>query len=259
MFIKEYFVVNGSITIALAQTNPIRGDIERNLAKHLGCISESASHGADVVVFPELSITGYEPDLLASLALSRSSSVVSELVNAAIRARVIIIVGIPLANDGKKPYIASLIAFPSGKQVFYRKQYLHETEDSFATAGSANFSFSCNGFTLYHGICADFSNEQHWKDASLAKADIYLSSALISTSGLEPDFELLSERAKMNSLNVVLVNSVGVTGGWNAAGGSGVWNSYGHHALSASDDECIVLCRISNSGVSGEAINITKS
>ncbi|MGL5674778.1 MAG: carbon-nitrogen hydrolase family protein, partial [Plesiomonas shigelloides] len=126
---------------ALAQTNPIRGDIERNLAKHLGCISESASHGADVVVFPELSITGYEPDLLASLALSRSSSVVSELLNAAIRARVIIIAGIPLANDGRKPYIASLIAFPSGKKVFYRKQYLHETEDSFATAGSANFIF----------------------------------------------------------------------------------------------------------------------
>ncbi len=115
MFIKEYFVVNGSITIALAQTNPIRGDIERNLAKHIGCISESASHGADVVVFPELSITGYEPDLLAALALSRSSSVVSELVNAAIRAGVIIIAGIPLANNGKKPYIASLIAFPSGK------------------------------------------------------------------------------------------------------------------------------------------------
>ncbi|MDA1379579.1 hypothetical protein PCI56_06490 [Plesiomonas shigelloides subsp. oncorhynchi] len=111
---------------------------------------------------------------------------------------------------------------------------------------------------MYHGICADFSNEQHWKDATIAKADIYLSSALISKSGLQQDFELLSERAKMNSLNVVLANSVGVTGGWNAAGGSGVWNSDGYHTLSASDNECIVLCRISNSGVSGEVINITK-
>ncbi|MGL6002922.1 MAG: carbon-nitrogen hydrolase family protein [Plesiomonas sp.] len=259
MSIKEYFVVNGSITIALAQTHPLKGDIEHNLSKHLGYISESASHGADIVIFPELSITGYEPDLLASLALSPSSSVVSDLVNAAIKCKIIVIAGIPLANDDEKPYIASLIAFPSGKKVFYRKQYLHESEESFYSAGSENFSFSCNGFTLYHGICADFSNEQHWNDARIASADIYLSSVLISKNGLESDFELLSERAKLNRLNVALVNSVGITGGWNSAGCSGAWNSDGHHVLSATDDECIVLCIISNSGVSGEAINITKS
>ena len=52
---------------------------------------------------------------------------------------------------------------------------------------------------------------------------------------------------------------LGLQAGGMPQGGSGAWNSDGHHALSASDDECIVLCRISNSSVSGEAINITKS
>ncbi len=51
--------------IALAQTNPIIGDIERNIAKACEFISRARSEGAELVVFGELSIVGYPPrDLL---------------------------------------------------------------------------------------------------------------------------------------------------------------------------------------------------
>ena len=48
--------------IALAQINPTVGDIAANAAKHARFIEDARSAGASVVVFPELSITGYPPN-----------------------------------------------------------------------------------------------------------------------------------------------------------------------------------------------------
>src|SRR3954470_9523441 len=51
--------------IALAQINPTVGDIAGNVAKHIDFITRAKAGGANLVVFPELSVTGYPPkDLL---------------------------------------------------------------------------------------------------------------------------------------------------------------------------------------------------
>src|SRR4051812_39859482 len=51
--------------IAMAQINPTVGDIVANVAKIVEFSARAASQGADLVVFPEMSITGYPPkDLL---------------------------------------------------------------------------------------------------------------------------------------------------------------------------------------------------
>jgi len=57
------------LTIALAQTTARLGDPEANLEKHLAWIEDARSQGADLVVFPELSLTGYVlQDLTSSVA-----------------------------------------------------------------------------------------------------------------------------------------------------------------------------------------------
>jgi predicted amidohydrolase len=60
--------------IAAAQTKPIKGDIEKNIASHLKLIDETIKHKVDAVFFPELSITGYEPELAATLATTEHDS-----------------------------------------------------------------------------------------------------------------------------------------------------------------------------------------
>jgi predicted amidohydrolase len=45
--------------IALAQIATVNGEIENNLAIHLQLISEAMTRGADLIIFPELSLTGY--------------------------------------------------------------------------------------------------------------------------------------------------------------------------------------------------------
>src|ERR1700728_3410163 len=54
--------------IGVAQTRPFKGDILRNIETHLRLIELARKAKAEVIVFPELSITGYEPELAAGLA-----------------------------------------------------------------------------------------------------------------------------------------------------------------------------------------------
>lgn len=51
-----------SRSIAIAQTCLVAGDVQANLDEHVGLARLSAAEGAEVVVFPELSLTGYHPD-----------------------------------------------------------------------------------------------------------------------------------------------------------------------------------------------------
>jgi NAD+ synthase (glutamine-hydrolysing) len=56
--------------LAVVQMDTKLGDLEANLEKHLAFIAQASSQGADVVVFPELSLTGYSlQDLAADVAL----------------------------------------------------------------------------------------------------------------------------------------------------------------------------------------------
>jgi predicted amidohydrolase len=60
--------------IAAAQGVSVRGDIPRNITTHSTAIATAAMQGVSVLVFPELSLTGYEPDLAAELAMTPSDS-----------------------------------------------------------------------------------------------------------------------------------------------------------------------------------------
>ena len=57
------------IKIGLAQINTRLGVVQANLEKHLSMIREARVQGVDLIVFPELSLTGYVlQDLAATVA-----------------------------------------------------------------------------------------------------------------------------------------------------------------------------------------------
>ena len=66
--------------IAAAQIPSVRGAIEENIATHTAAIAAAARNGVTVLVFPELSLTGYEPDLAAELAMTAADSRLAPLV-----------------------------------------------------------------------------------------------------------------------------------------------------------------------------------
>jgi len=67
--------------IHLAQVEPTLGNVERNLALHVESVGAARAAGADVVLFPELSLTGYFlKDQTAEVALAREAAPVRALV-----------------------------------------------------------------------------------------------------------------------------------------------------------------------------------
>ena len=57
------------LSIALAQINTVLGNVQRNLDKHMAYIDQAQSNGADLLIFPELSLTGYVlQDLVPTVA-----------------------------------------------------------------------------------------------------------------------------------------------------------------------------------------------
>jgi len=73
-----------AIGVALAQIAPVLGHRERNLALHLEQIEAARGLGADLVVFPELSLTGYfVRDMVPDVAIHRSAPEIRRLIEAA--------------------------------------------------------------------------------------------------------------------------------------------------------------------------------
>src|SRR5262245_63543126 len=85
--------------IALAQVNVVVGDLEGNRERIVGLTADAREQGADVVVFPELAVTGYPPeDLLlrpAFVAAARTS--LGEIARAC--TGITALVGVPLFED----------------------------------------------------------------------------------------------------------------------------------------------------------------
>ena len=64
----------GRFTVAAAQVSPRLGDVEANVALYEKTIAEARGRGADLVVFPELSLTGYMlRDMVSTVALRLDS------------------------------------------------------------------------------------------------------------------------------------------------------------------------------------------
>src|ERR1700749_1125514 len=120
--------------ICVAQTRPVRGDIESNIDGHKKLIDLSVAHGAAAIVFPELSMTGYEPELSNELATNQDDARFDAFQKIADDRSLTIGVGVPTKN-GERVYISTVIFRPRGSRQTYSKRYLHPDEEKFFTAG----------------------------------------------------------------------------------------------------------------------------
>ncbi|MFH0861874.1 MAG: NAD+ synthase [Candidatus Altiarchaeota archaeon] len=115
--------------IGLAQLNPTVGDLDGNLAK-MGAALEKSS-GADLVVFPELFLTGYPPkDLLQNKGFfKRSQKAVREALRLTAKTEKHILFGAPVSVDGSL-YNGAILA-GKGRLVFVQHKSLLPTYDVF--------------------------------------------------------------------------------------------------------------------------------
>ncbi len=214
-----------TFTIAAAQSSPIRGDISANIRRHETLVALAEAHGADVIVFPELSLTGYEPTLAAELAVEPSEEGLRPLSNLAQETGVVVMVGCPIRCGGERPYIGMLAFQPDAEVAVYRKRFVHTSEEPYFSAGEDTLVISAAGKKIGAAICADVNNPTHAADAARLGAQIYAAGVAKTPGDLDQAEANMASRAQQHHMLTLMANYTSATGGgfrWLAAARSGM-------------------------------------
>lgn len=206
--------VTGSLTVALAQLNMLVGDIEGNAQKIITTTREQADAGADLVVFPELALTGYPPeDLLLRPDLMVRVNAQLDLI-AQVSHKTAVLVGHPWPEDGK--LYNALSVYAEGRLLIrYYKQKLPNygvfDELRYFSAGDKNALLELNGVRLGLLICEDL-----WFDAPVDALHAAGAEVIVSINASPYDQEkpqvrqrLLEGHCRRTGLPLLYLNQIG--------------------------------------------------
>ena len=113
----------GSFVAALAQIAPRLGNVAANLERHCSIIADARAAGASLVVFPELSLTGYFlKDLVPDVAVRLDSDVIASLCEAC--AGIDAVIGCVVESDDARFYNAALYLSAGRVHHMHAKVYL---------------------------------------------------------------------------------------------------------------------------------------
>jgi predicted amidohydrolase len=120
--------------ISIAQTKPIIGNVSANIEAHKRLIALALTCNADAIFFPELSLTGYEPELAKELATNQTDTRLDIFQHISDNNNIIIGIGLPTATESQ--IRISMVIFESNKpRQTYSKQQLHSDEFPFFKNG----------------------------------------------------------------------------------------------------------------------------
>jgi predicted amidohydrolase len=210
--------------ICVAQTRPIKGDIPANIAGHKKLIDLALVERAEIVVFPELSITGYEPTLAEELATGSDDRRFDDFQQIADARQITIGIGVPLRSD-VGVWISMVLFQPHTARQTYSKKHLHADEEGFFVSGQS--SLGLLGDRIAIAICYELSVPQHAENAHARGAEIYLASVAKTVPGVEKAIERLSDIAGEYCMTVLMANCVGPCDGAMCGGKSSIWDNNG--------------------------------
>ncbi|MBI2687156.1 MAG: carbon-nitrogen hydrolase family protein [Acidobacteria bacterium] len=215
------------LTIAAAQSASIPGNVPRNVSHHFRFAEIAADRGVQLLVFPELSLIGYELDIASSNIVRPESSDFDPLRELAAQADMTVVAGAPVLGDGGRLHIASLIFRPDRTVAVYTKEHVHESEAGVFAPGPGAMPFPVNDASVALAICADATHPQHAAKAATAGANVYAVGVMITADAYARKAGLLQNYAQHHRMAVLMANYSGVTGGCVPAGRSSIWSEDG--------------------------------
>lgn len=248
-----------AFTLALAQIQTRLGRVEPNLETHLDFIDRARRKGADLVVFPELSLTGYMlQDAADDIALTPSAAdpVFRRLLKAG--RGLDLVVGFVERDARQRRFISA--AYLSGGEFVHvhRKVYLPTyglfQDGRFFAAGSEFRAFDTRFGRLGLLICEDFWHVSSPYLLWLDGAELLLLTSASPGRGLGGDGRLETARtvdhlvesyARLLTIHVAHTNRVGFEDGLSYWGGAAVLGPDGRRLAQGPDfEEALVLAEI---------------
>lgn len=203
-----------SIKIALAQLNFTVADIKTNTAKIIAAIAEAKQQQADLVVFPELSVTGYPPeDLLLRPDFIRQAQAAVDEIKLHTQG-IVAVIGSP-QQHGKRLYNSALALSSGQVMAEYHKQALPNygvfDEQRYFNAGHQLCLIEVKNTQLALTICEDI-----WQAGIIARnreagAEIILAlnASPFHAGKVHQREEIIGEQVEQAGLPLVYVNQVG--------------------------------------------------
>jgi len=230
------------LTIAAAQSRSIKGDIAANAVLHSEFVVAAAGFGAQLVVFPELSLTGYEPDIARECAIAPEDARLDPLRRLARQHGMTVVAGAPILPATGLPHIAAFAFLPDGTVSVYTKRHLHPGEEACFQPGAGGAALHVAGETIALAICADTTHPEHAASAAAGGATIYAAGVLITEQGYAADARLLERYAFEHRMAVLMANHSSPSGRWTPAGRSAIWRPDGRLAIAAAGaEEALVI------------------
>jgi NAD+ synthase (glutamine-hydrolysing) len=233
------------LTIGLAQTYPVLGDLDANLAAHLDWIAQARARGVDLLVFPEMSLTGYQvQDLAPEVALKASADepVIAALLDAS--RDIDLVIGFVHADARQRFYIASAYLTGGTIRHIHHKLYLPTytlfDEGRFFAEGNTARAFDTRFGRVGMLICEDFWHMSPPYLLWLDGADLLILHSASPGRGLDRGEQLAAARwvervnqtyGSMLTSYVVHTNRVGYEDGIVFWGGSSVVDTNGEFML----------------------------
>jgi predicted amidohydrolase len=243
--------------IAAAQIPSIRGDINGNVATHAAAMLTAAKHNVSFLVFPELSLTGYEPDLAAELAITANDSRLAPLLALARQHQIEAVVGAPLHDGSPKPALGAIVITTSGVIKIYRKMHLGASERTYFTPGDTPLAFAVSAHTVGIAICADSSQPSHPQAYVELGADIYAAGVFLNAEWYATDAPRLAGHAARYKLLIVMANHAASVGTYTSVGNSALWAPDGALLAQAEGtDSALLIATGTNSAWQGKVVRM---
>ncbi len=182
---------------------------------------------SDLIVFPELSITGYEPKLAKKLAADLNDPRFDVFQELADINELVIAVGAPIKADNGIT-ISMLIFRPDQKRSIYSKQILHEDEFPYFVSGTDQPFLEVKGLKIGMGICYETLQPEHIVNAVENGADIYIASVSKPERGVDKAYLHFPAVAEEFGISILMANSVGYCDKFMSHGHSSAWDISGN-------------------------------
>ncbi|MFJ5724178.1 carbon-nitrogen hydrolase family protein [Streptomyces sp. NPDC093149] len=223
------------LTVATGQAACVALDVAANADTAADLVRRAGDQGADLLVLPELFLTGYElPGIVADPAtctLSPTDSRLDLLAAACAETRTAVVAGAPTrdAETGELRISALVLGRDGHFAAQYDKQHVTPSERAFGFgAGVRGCTITLDGWRLGLGICWDSGYPEHARAAALDGCHVYLVGAMFGRGNGERQRAIIfPARALDNTSYVLLANHSGPSGPFHGCGGSAVWNPDG--------------------------------